>query len=82
MRRDYQPKCIDSLWELKIQGLGKAMWHMPLIPTLGRQRQVELCEFEGSLVYRASSRTGFKAAEKPCLGKTKQNNPHPTHTWL
>jgi hypothetical protein len=30
---------------------------MPLIPPLGRQRQVNLCEFEASLVYRVSSRT-------------------------
>ena len=30
---------------------------MPLIPALRRQRQVDLCEFEASLVYRASSRT-------------------------
>lgn len=31
---------------------------MPLIPTLKKQRQVELCEVEVSLVYRASFRTG------------------------
>ena len=30
---------------------------MPLIPALGRQRQMDLCEFEAGLVYRASSRT-------------------------
>ena len=30
---------------------------MPLIPALGRQRQVALCEFEANLVYRVSSRT-------------------------
>ena len=47
-------------------------WHMPLIPVLGRQRQVDLCEFMANLVYRASSRTGSKATEKPCL--TKQTN--------
>ena len=29
---------------------------MPLIPALGRQRQVDLCEFKISLVYRVSSR--------------------------
>lgn len=29
----------------------------PLIPALGRQRQVGLCEFESSLVYTMSSRT-------------------------
>ena len=25
-------------------------WRTPLIPVLGRQRQVDLCEFEASLV--------------------------------
>ena len=30
---------------------------MPLIPALRRLGQVDLCEFETSLVYRASSRT-------------------------
>jgi hypothetical protein len=30
---------------------------MPLIPAFGRQRQADLCEFEDSLVYTASSRT-------------------------
>jgi hypothetical protein len=29
---------------------------MPLIPALRRQRQVGLCEFETSLVYRVSSK--------------------------
>ena len=47
---------------------------MPLIPALGRQRQVYLCEFEASLVYRASFRTGTKAAEKPCLEKQTNKN--------
>ncbi|KAM7330605.1 hypothetical protein ACRRTK_009794 [Alexandromys fortis] len=42
-----------------------------LIPALGRQRQADLCEFETSLVYRASARTGSKATEKPCLEKPK-----------
>jgi hypothetical protein len=28
---------------------------MPLIPALGRQRQVDLCEFEASLVYKVCS---------------------------
>ena len=44
---------------------------MPLIPALGRQRQVGICEFKVSLVYRVSSRTGSKATEKPCLEKPK-----------
>ena len=45
---------------------------MPLIPAHRRQRQVGLCEFEASLVYRASYRTGSKAAEKPFLRKLKK----------
>ena len=42
---------------------------MPLIPALRRQRQVDLYEFEASLVYRVNSRTGDKATEKPCFEK-------------
>ena len=42
-------------------------WCTPLIPALGRQRQVDLCEFEVSLVYRVSFRTGLKATEKTYL---------------
>ena len=30
-----------------------------LIPTLRKKRQVDLCEFEASLVYRLSSRTAW-----------------------
>ena len=45
---------------------------MRLIPALRRQRQAKLCEFEASLVYRASSKTGSKATEKPCLEKPKE----------
>ena len=44
---------------------------MPFVPSLGRQRQADLCEFEASLVYKASSRTGPKAIEKPRLEKNK-----------
>ena len=29
-------------------------WCMPLIPALGRQRQVDLCEFKARPVYRVS----------------------------
>ena len=35
---------------------------MLLIPELGKQREADLCEFEANLVYRASFRTGSKAA--------------------
>ena len=40
--------------------------------TLGRQRQMDLYEFEASLVYRVNSRTGSKATEKPYLGRKKE----------
>ena len=45
---------------------------MPLIPALGRQRQVNLCGFEASLVYRMISRTGRTVTRKNPLSKTKQ----------
>ena len=38
---------------------------MSLIPTLRRQRQVDLCEFEVSLVYKASSRTARATQRNP-----------------
>jgi hypothetical protein len=44
--------CSLSLSSQKINKLGT-----PLIPALRRQRQADLCDFEASLVYRASSRT-------------------------
>jgi hypothetical protein len=44
---------------------------MPLIPALRRQRQVALCEFEASLVYRVSFRTA-KAIQRNHV-KAKQN---------
>jgi hypothetical protein len=48
-------------------------WHMPLIPALGRQRQVDLSESKASLVYNMSSRTPRTLRrKKSCLKKTKQ----------
>jgi hypothetical protein len=46
------------------------------IPALRRKRQVELCEFKASLVYRASSRIA-RATQRNRVSKnkTKQNNP-------
>ena len=35
---------------------------------------MDLGEFEASLVYRASSRIGSKATEKPCLENKKKPN--------
>ena len=53
-------------------------WHTPLIPALGKERQTDFCEFKASLVYRASSRTGSKATEKPCLQKQKEKQTNKT----
>ena len=58
--------CVSELID-KSNLLAGRRWHTPLIPVLGRQRQMDLCEFKVSLVTRASSRTGSKVTEKPCL---------------
>ena len=34
-----------------------SQWYIHVIPALRRQRQVDLCEFEASLVYIVSTRT-------------------------
>ena len=47
-----QGNCHPAVSKLKKKKAG----HMTLIPALRRQRQVDLCEFEASLVYRVSSR--------------------------
>jgi hypothetical protein len=39
---------------IKIHTTGPAWGLKPLIPALGKQRQADLCEFEASLVYKAS----------------------------
>jgi hypothetical protein len=55
----------------------------PLIPALGRQRQVELCEFEFILVYRASSSTA-RVTQRHCLKQTPQHNQPAIkrHRWV
>ena len=48
---------------------------MSLIPALGRQMQVHFCEFEASLIYRASSRTARAVQRNPVskyYGHTKK----------
>ena len=45
-----QPK--QSMYENAIK-VAEQWWCTPLIPALGRQRQVDLCEFEASLVYKS-----------------------------
>ena len=45
---------------------------MPLSLALGRLRQVELCEFETSLIYKANSRTVRAVTQKTLSQKTTQ----------
>ena len=42
------------------------------LPTLGRQKQAELCEFEASMDYRVSSRTAKVLLRNP-VSKNKKN---------
>jgi hypothetical protein len=48
----------------------QARRHTPLILALRRQRQVNLCEFEDSLVYKVSPRQPDHT-ETPCLDKPR-----------
>jgi len=48
----------------------------PLIPVLGKQRQVDLSQFEASLVYGASSKTTTASQRNPI---SKKNNKTPKH---
>ena len=51
----------------------QAWWYTPFIPALKRWRQVDLCEFKASLVYRAIPKhPGLLYTEKPCLEKTNK----------
>jgi hypothetical protein len=54
--------------KLKRKSSSRAVVATPLIPALGRQRQVDLYEFEVSLIYRASSRT-VKATQRDPVSK-------------
>ena len=49
------------------EGQGK-----PLIPALREQRQVDLCEPEGSLVYRVSSRTARTVTQRNPFSENKK----------
>ena len=51
---------------------------MPLIPALGRQRQVDLSEFEASLVYIASSRTARTVKQRNPVLKNQKTNKQKT----
>jgi hypothetical protein len=47
-------------------------WQVLLIPALGRQRQVDLCELEASLVYKASQGHPGLLHKETLPHKTKQ----------
>ena len=66
MMGDYKKEINNFLKEIQES---RAWWRMPLIPALGRQRQVNLCEFEASLVYRESFRTPRATERNPGLKK-------------
>jgi hypothetical protein len=55
---------------------------MPLIPALRGQRQVDLCEFQVSLVYRQSSRIDRAAERNLVLKNIKKANMSITFTYL
>jgi hypothetical protein len=59
-------------------------WHLPLIPTLGRQRQEALCEFKASLVYKSSSRIARATQRNPVSKKqkNKQTKKNPNQTKI
>lgn len=44
------------------------MWHLPLIPSPGKKKQVEFWEFEASLVYKVSCRT-TRATQRETLSQ-------------
>ena len=60
-----QPRCAGETFlpsnflikEFRKYAGAEPWWRTPSIPTLGRQAQAEIYEFEASLVYRGSSRT-------------------------
>jgi hypothetical protein len=54
---------------LKNRNPARQWWHIPLRPTLGKQRQAE---FEASLVYRVSSRIARAMQRNPVLEKKKE----------
>ena len=59
----------------KYPKLVRQWWCTPLIPGLGRQLQIDLCEFKASLVYLVSSKTLDRATQSLSRkqNKTKEN---------
>ena len=57
IQKPSHPSIAQKKDTVKRNNRGQAWWHKNLIPALRKQRQVDLCECEASLVYIASSRT-------------------------
>ena len=67
MRKVHRHTCRQNINSHKVKD-GQWWWqHTPLIPALGRQRQVDFCEFKANLVYKASSRTAMVTQRNPVL---------------
>jgi hypothetical protein len=54
---------------LKAVNVARWWWCTPLIPTLGRQRQVGLIEFKASLIYKVGSRTSRAVTQRNPVSK-------------
>ena len=54
-----------------VRSESQACWHTLLSPALGRQRQMDLCEFKANLVYRESSRTARVVTQRYPVSKIK-----------
>ena len=67
----HYPQRVLLLGFLYKKKYSRQWWRTPLILALGRQRQVDLCEFEASLVYRVSS-SMVKAEYKKTVFKKKK----------
>jgi hypothetical protein len=72
---------MTSNMHLKMNKEAGRWWCIPLTPALERQRQVDLCEFEASLVYRVSSRTA-RATQRNPAKETKQNKKRKVYYYL
>jgi hypothetical protein len=58
----------------KVNINARQWWNTPLIPALGGQRQVDLCEFENSLVYIVSLWTAESTQRNPVQQEQKHTN--------
>jgi hypothetical protein len=48
-------------------------WYIPLIPALGRQRQVDFCEFKANLDYKSNIKAQASQSNRETLSHNKRN---------